>query len=301
MGVTRILVGALVLALSACAPAAPGASVRPTESPPAEQAATQMAATPSPASPSPSQPGGPSATPSPAPTPLAAEFAHGDVVEVVVDGLAVRAEPFESARLVSAWESVDDEWRQVEDEVRLDAGHLVAVQLGPIPIGEIVWYRVREMVQPGQDPTRHWDATGEGPQGESDGWIAVRVGDDPYVRMHEQGGEAPGWMSVLASGNAEFVSDPFPRHDNLHLEWALSLGSRPGPCGFQVTAEGADAATSAGAAVPMVSESLDEPFREGRATFRAADLEPIQGSEQFRLRVAADCDWALTLAALPHD
>jgi hypothetical protein len=51
----------------------------------------------------------------------------------------------------------------------------------------------------------------------------------------------------------------------------------------------------------MASESLEEPFRQGRGTLQGADLEPIQRSEQFRLRVTADCDWALRLAALPHD
>ncbi|HEX2222025.1 MAG TPA: hypothetical protein VHK06_05825 [Candidatus Limnocylindria bacterium] len=299
-GTRGIGVGLLILSACAQPPGSETQRTLPTHSAELPAASTAPGRTPAPtgttlaASPAATRP----ASPSPAPR---AEFAHGDVIEVTADGLAARAEPSESAPLAAAWENVDDEWRQVEDEVRLGAGHLVTVDLGPIPAQEIVWYRVREKVQPGQNPTRHWDVTGDGPQpSESSAWIAVREGNSTYVRMSEPGGEDPGWMRVVAAGSSDFVSEPFPRHDVLHAEWALSLGTHPAPCDFDVVVEGADT-TASEPAVPMISESLSDGFAQGRADADAAALQPIQASAEFRLRIRAGCDWALTLAALPHD
>ena len=220
------------------------------------------------------------------------------MVEVTADGLAVRSQPSASAPLVAAWESADGEWRRVADEVRLEAGHLITVTLGPITVDDIVWYRAREKVQGDQDPTRHWDATGEGPQGETQGWIATREGEEAYVRLHEAGGDDPGWVRVASAGEGDAVSGPFPPHDLLQVEWAISHADGPGACEIRVAIE--DSA-SRERAVEVVAESVHDTFAQGRSTADGADLEPLEGASGLRLRVDAGCDWALVLSALPHD
>ncbi len=65
----------------------------------------------------------------------------------------------------------------------------MSVHLGPLPIGDTVWY----LVWPATNARLHyntgpgWDSNGDGPNGGVDpGWVAASVGDDAYMDLYRR-------------------------------------------------------------------------------------------------------------------
>jgi len=147
----------MILALAACA-------VSPSLTPNSSQASSL----------DPTSSRDPSSVPSGAPSvnpSLIIGFLFSDILAVEVNGLAVRVAPTLTSPLA---QGVGENAEPMGD-VRLGVGDFVSVQLGPLPIGEIVWY----LVWPAEDArlgysTLWWDTNGDDPDGGvNPGWVAA--------------------------------------------------------------------------------------------------------------------------------
>ena len=129
-------------------------------------------------------------------------------------------------------------------DVRLEAGDYVSVDLGPLAIGDVVWYRV----WPAEDAQLHystlwWDTNGDDPVGGvNPGWVASSVGEDQYLTLYRptdpseyEAWSAEGPMTLMASGTGNYVSEPYVQHDLFDFEWAAAVDDQSAPCSFSVT------------------------------------------------------------------
>jgi hypothetical protein len=240
-----------------------------------------------------------SASPSDAASPSAAElggqllegFGYTDVLQVDVDGLAVRTAPDVNAPLATG-HRVDG--TSIGD-VRLNRGNVVRVDLGPFQIGETTWYRVWPAEAPSGLTTISWDTNGTVPNPVEPGWVAASVGTAEYLSLHEAADLDPDTtgglpLPLLISGIGDYLSEPQDGFDLYLLFWALAIDDQAAPCDFTVTlvpggGSGGDTA---------VDVSLVEAFEEGQ-------VQVNRSPEPYQLAVSSGCEWSLVLEALGHD
>lgn len=172
---------------------------------------------------------------SPPTTAAVPEFARYDSVEVLVNGVAVRRAPLLTATLVSGWRlnEATPQMEKVVDEVRLSAAHILTVDLGPLVLGDMVWYRVHNLRPDDRaDDGLTWDATDDGPPGALEpGWIAFSVGADRYVQLAEKLSDA---TAVSLAGSGDYVSESLPAFDLLRLDWAQAIDEQLAPCDLRI-------------------------------------------------------------------
>ena len=158
------LAGALLLA-GACS--SPSASTAPSSG--AGTAAPSPSVVPPPTA-------GPTLTPlsSPTASPVAAKSEFGTILQVQVNRLAARLAPDTSAALVHAF-NLSGPAPVDAGSVRLSKGDFVSVELGPLKIGNTVWYLV-------------WPSKAG----------KFRVSDvDWYDKAPPGGSPGPGWVAVV--------------------------------------------------------------------------------------------------------
>lgn len=207
-------------------------------SPTAHASASPLAVSPSAAVPSPSTATTASATPS-GPT---GAYAWGDLLEVTGDGLALRLAPSTSGAIVmgSRWDADRATWVPTAEEVRLRAGDVVRVALGPIERESFTWYRVFEDPSTAEpiDGDLGWDANQDGVTAFEQGWIANARGEERYVEALSDP-LGPNWNLplVFAAGSSRtFESEPFQASIAIRVDYALVTGNLA-PCDLTITLE----------------------------------------------------------------
>ena len=288
---TRWVLGLTLIASLAAACTAPPASQPPSVTPSASASPSDPAASPT---------AEPTATPSASPSgELIQGFGYDDILQVDVDGLAVRTAPYTSMPLAIAYRNQTGERI---GPARLDAGDYVSVDIGPLVIGDTTWYRV----YPAENAELHfsftsWDTKNDGYNPVEPGWIAAAVGDDEYLSLF-RANDAPQdfeGLPLLVSGIGHYTSEPFEGTDLYSLQWAYVIDEQSAPCDLEVsmaTEEGDDA-------LVVVDHSTIGAFEEGATGIGTGDRNPIAGDSfvPLVLQVRSDCEWTLRLEALGHD
>lgn len=241
--------------------------------------------------PSPSPTDAPSATPA-----VHTGFRYSDILRVEADRLAVRQGPSRDSPLVQG-----ERGSEPIGEIRLRTGDFVSVDLGPLPVGDTVWY----LVWPAEDARLHYSTTNwiVGP-GSGPGWVAGSVGDARYLRLHRrpETSEIEEYLPVglNVSGTGDHESEPIPRHDLFAFSWAIAARDDGSPCGFTATLVpereappviAVDATTSRVAQGPMTGSTPGTPW--GRSAGGAWDT--------FTVSIVSGCAWSIRLVPLPHD
>ncbi len=226
-----------------------------------------------------------------------------DILMVEVNGLAVRVSPTLSSPLAQGIERTGD--------VRLDAGDYVSVELGPLLIGDVVWY----LVWPAEDArlnysTLWWDTNGDDPVGGvNPGWVAAAVGEDQYLSLYRptDPSEYTSWpaggpMTLMVSGSGDYVSEPHVQHDRFSIRWAVAVQHQAAPCSFSVALLPEDGAEP----VVVIDTSVDDVI-EGPVPGPTGVVHAPWGAsagdlgDLFRVVVRSGCAWTLKLTPLPHD
>lgn len=286
-----------------CTPASPpsGSPIGTETAPPAESTTPTIEPT---AASSPTSAPPPTSAPVATPT-LNAGFLYSDILKVQVNRLAVRKAPKRTSGLVHEWRITGDTPANL-GEVRLSTGDFVSVHLGPVPIGDTVWY----LVWPADGAKLHQSANGwydippmtgsEGP-----GWVAASVGNAKYMTLHRRPalGEIEDFLplGVNAAGTGNYLSDPQPRHDLFLFDWAAAAPTPGTSCSFKVTlvpedndfaeALAVETSTTSVKVAPLTGTVLNIPW-----------LPAPDGSwAMFSVGVTSNCTWAIRLTPLHHD
>ena len=236
---------------------------------------------------------------------VSAGFMYGDVLRVRVDRLAVRKQPKRSAALVHAYE-LDGPTPVDHGLVRLSAGSFVSVHMGPVTIGETVWY----LVWPSESGTMHessiaWYTEHPSEGGPGPGWMATQVGDDIYATLFRKPGatelESYEPLGLTAAGTGPYVSAPQPRHDGWAFTWAAATPVPDTSCEVRVQLVPAD-----GDFVPLTAldtSTSGVKVSPVAGSFTAAPWLPAAAGSwsTFIVEVTGTCRWALRLTPLHHD
>ena len=166
------LAGALLLVAACSSPSASTAPSSGAESSSASPSATILIPT-----------AGPTLTPLSSPTaaPVAAKSEFGTTLQVQVNRLAARLAPDTSAALVHAY-NLSGPAPVDAGQVRLSKGDFVSVELGPLKIGNTVWYLVWPS-KAGKFRVSDVDWYDKAPPGGTPGpgWVAASVGTAVYM------------------------------------------------------------------------------------------------------------------------
>jgi len=271
--------------------AGPGLSSEPSPSavPTSSAGATPIRPTP---------PSAPSASPS-----VSTGFQYGDILRVEVNRLAVREAPMLSSRLLQGDRVVGVPEPEPLGDVRLNAGDFVSVYLGPLSIGDTVWY----LVWPAEDArlgysTVSWDTVPPA-GGSRPGWVAASVGEDQYLTLYRRSEPSEiGESFLMVSGTGDFESGPLPRHDLWGFNWAVALNDHPSPCAFSVTL-----VPEEGAEPVLAVETSTTDVEQGPVTGPGSQIGmpwgPSAGGswDSFTVSVSSGCTWAVGLWLHGHD
>lgn len=246
----------------------------------------------------------PTAAPAATPT-LHTGFQYSDVLKIQVSSLAVRKSPKRSAALVHGYDlsgpaPID------YGLVRLDKGDFVSVELGPVPIGNTVWYLVwRATATTLHPPGMEWYSGAPGITAGGPGWMAASVGGEAYATLHRRPELAeieeflP--LGVNAAGLGNYESPPQPRHDGFLFEWAAAAPVSGTACAFNVSLVPADADFASEVAVNTTTSTVKVSPLAG-SFFTVPWLPAPEGSwTTFTVRVTSTCNWAIRLTPLHHD
>ena len=238
------------------------------------------------------------AEPTPQPLPSPPLFGWGDVVAATADGLAVREEPSLSSPLVKELTYSESGFAPTGRDVRLNAGHQIFVNLGPLMLDGRPWYRVESTAQPGEEyASLDFDPGADGSPGRA--WVAAADGSTPLLELVKPNAYVTGPGAPVAAGwgDSNWVSDPFVTPDwsgaehALVASWALG-GEAPASCAFSLTLQPAG--------IEFGQVSLTDSFESGR--WVPADGIGLPSGE-FTLVVSAGdpadptapCPWAMVL------
>ena len=221
----------------------------------------------------------------------------GDYLEVTGNGLAVRSGPGLQHLPVSEFllgHTDPIETTLLRSEVRLAAGDVVRVQLGPLVVDDTTWFAVYNVPQGGQADTDTplWRTVAPVPYSEIDfklTWMALAQPTATFVDVAERPacspcfGDAPP-PTVAAAGVGEGRVGPWPNRDAAWMTFAAAAPQAGGVCDFRVTTpSGAIMLDEPGvdyfsALIPGVSPAPDAP----------ADAEVW-------LDVGGNCGWAILI------
>jgi hypothetical protein len=180
----------------------------------------------------------------------------------------------------------------VTDEVRVNEGHYVFVDAGPLVVAGVAWYRVINVAQPGDEPedTLRWDADGDDSRFDA-GWVAggdartsFLVPDEPPPSNGPSHGHGLDPLLLMAgAGNA--TSDPFFTDVPVGISWHAADPDGDA-CDMSITLEPAS--------IDMGSLHV-ERFASGD------DWWPRDGSPtggDYRIDVQSDCSWSLRVSII---
>jgi hypothetical protein len=248
----------------------------------------------------------PTPAPTPAPTPFVTEgFQYGDILKVQVNSLAARQQPKRSAALVHGYDL--DGPAPVDDGlVRLDKGDFVSVHLGPLRVGQTVWYLVWPSDHGGfHDNEVDWYHGDPGITAGGPAWVAASVGESVYLKFQRRPDQTeletflP--VGVNAAGTGPYVSPPQQRHDFFLFDWAASTPVPDTSCSLKVTLVPSDPAVAPVTAINTTTTSVKVASLDGKAV-NAPWLPAPDGSwSTFTVNVSGTCRWAIRLTRLDHD
>jgi hypothetical protein len=262
---------------------APGGPIRPTRTPWAGPLAALAAmavvvactipplSTPTPRpSPTPSPTASPTPTPQPPtptpdPTPDAGaipDFAAGEVVASLIDGLRVRQRPGIDARVTTGLLPLNAE---------------LQVVMGPFPLDGFGWYLVT-------------DADASAPQFD-EGWVAAGYEPDPFLRSAGRVAEEhPFVASMAGTGDAE--QGPLDIGPDDHaIRWIAADPERR-RCSF-----GVSLTPAGGQPVTVIRATVGSGIDRGTLQPQTFDAFGVRGPAF--ASVASDCDWALVILRVP--
>jgi hypothetical protein len=192
--------------------------------------------------------------------------------------------------------------------VRLDKGDFVSVHLGPMQIGDTIWY----LVWPAEGAMLFhskisWNTAASDGSGSSPGWVAASVGPDDYVSLYrrpdpsEYGSFSTGGPATLmTNGHGDYESGPQARHDLFWIYWAVAARDSS-PCAFSMTLR------PDGEAAPVVAVAVTTSgFLQGPLTGPDSPDTPWGRSaggawDTFTLAIDSSCTWAMRFAPMAHD
>lgn len=255
----------------------------------------------------------PTAAPAATPT-LHTGFQYSDVLKIQVNSLAVRRAPKRSAALVHGYDlsgpaPID------YGLIRLDRGDYVSVELGPVPIGNTVWYLVWGATATTLHPSgmdwyagpsaMDWYTGDPGVTAGGPGWIAASVGGDAYATLHRRPelAEIEGFLplGLNAAGLGNYESAPQPRHDGFLFEWAAAAPASGTACALKVSLVPADADVKPEVAINTTTSTVKVSPLTG-SFYTVPWLPAPEGSwTTFTVRVTSTCNWAIRLTPLHHD
>ena len=229
----------------------------PTPSPSPTPAASATA--------TPAVPSAPSPTPTPDPTPglgSVPDFAAGQIVASLIDGLRVRQRPGVEALVTTGLLPLDAEMQVV---------------MGPFPADEFFWYLVT-------------DADPDEPQFE-EGWVAAGYEPDPFLRPAGTGGESAPFVASLA-GRGPAEEGPVDIGEGDHaIRWIAADPGATG-CRFAVSL-----VPAGGEAVPTIRATIGAGLDRGTLQPQTFAALGVRGPAF--VQVDSDCDWALVILRVP--
>lgn len=245
-------------------------------------------------------------TATPAPTAALADGFHvGDILRIQVNSLAARIAPKRSAALVHAYD-LSGPAPEDKGTVRLDKGEYVSVELGPIPIGDTVWY----LTWPAPDAKLHPGGTEWYVKPPNDGapipaWVAASVGNDIYMTLQRRPNatelETYAPVGVAAAGFGNYQSAPQARHDGFLFWWAAAAPVSGTSCSVKVALVPSDADFDPKVAISTTTPTVKVGPLDG-SFVSAPWLPAAPGSwETFTVDVTSTCHWAFRLVRLEHD
>ena len=207
----------------------------------------------------------PPATPTPEPTlDLGAvpDFAAGDIVASLIDGLRVRQRPGTNAPVTTGLLPLDAEMQVV---------------MGPFPADGFSWYLVT-------------DADADEPQFE-EGWVAAGYEPDPFLRATGRVADATPFVASMAGvGPAE--EGPVDIGEGNHaIRWIAADPEATG-CRFSVSLM-----PTGGDAVPTIRATVGAGLDRG--TLQPQTFASLGVRGPAFVRVETDCIWALVLLRAP--
>lgn len=250
---SRAVAAAAVLLVSCTLPPLETTTPSPSPTPTATPSPT-ISPTPVPATPS-SEP-----TPDPAAIP---DFAPGEIVASLIDGLRVRQRPGVDAVIATGLLPLDAEMQVV---------------MGPFPVDEFGWYLVT-------------DADPADPQFD-EGWVAAGYEPDPFLRA---GGrvaeEVPFVVGMAATGDAE--EGPIEIGDGDHAIRWIARDPEGVRCSFAVSMAppGSDPVQTIRA---TVGSGID------RGTLQPQTFASLGVRGTTFVSVVSDCTWALVMLRVPQ-
>jgi hypothetical protein len=219
------------------------------------------------ASPTPSPtPTVPPATPTPDPTPdfgAIPDFAAGEIVSSLIDGLRVRQRPGIGAPIGTGL---------------LPLGAEMEVIMGPFPLDAFGWYLVA-------------DADDADPDFE-EGWVAAGYEPDPFLRATGRAVEEVPYVASL-SGRGDVEEGPMEIGDADHaIRWIAADPERRG-CSLAVSL-----APAGGDAVAVIRASVGGGIDRGTLQPQTFDSLGVRGT--VFATVTTECDWALVILRVPE-
>ena len=218
-------------------------------------------------------------------------YAVDSFIEVLADGLAVRTGPGTDHPLAAEFLLHQDpvSVEKVRDAVRLPAGHVVRVELGPLVVGDRAWYAVHNVAQDGQAvaDVASWGSRPPGPGDyfEPRGWrLRNPVPNCPTHRPSGIGMPVL-WRHARAVGGRDGVGDgrvgPWDNNTYTFIQIAASPVSEADTCDFWVSGRDGDP--------PLISEVGTDTFE---TLLPSIDVAP--GMDE-AVRVSGDCAWAIAV------
>jgi hypothetical protein len=204
-------------------------------------------------------------TPTPEPTPEfgpVPDFAAGEIVASLIDGLRVRQRPGTGAPISTGL---------------LPLGAEMEVIMGPFPVDAFGWYLVA-------------DADSAEPQ-YAEGWVAAGYEPDPFLRATGRASEDHPYVASMAGrGNAEEGPVEIPEGDHA-IRWIAADPERRG-CTFAVSL-----APPSRDPVSVIRATVGGGIDRGTLQPHTFDSLDVRGT--VFVTVTSDCDWALVIARVP--
>lgn len=179
-------------------------------------------------------------TPSAAPSAsVVAPSEYGTILKVQVNRLAARLAPTPTAALVHAY-NLSGPAPVDAGFVRLNKGDYVSVELGPLKVGDTVWYLVWPS-KAGKFHVSDVDWYDKAPPGGTPGpaWVAASVGTAVYMTPFRQPDttELESWepAGLTGFGTGDYVLGTGPRHDAFLLQWGAAAPTPGTQCALKVS------------------------------------------------------------------
>jgi hypothetical protein len=218
--------------------------------------------TPSPTASPTEPPASPSAEPTPDPGAIP-DFAAGEIVASLIDGLRVRQRPGVDATMIPGLLPLNAE---------------LEVVMGPFPVDDFGWYLVRD-VDPG-DP----DFT--------EGWVAAGYEPDPFLRATGRAAtEIPYVVAMAASGDAE--EGPIEIGEGDHAIRWIARDPEGVRCTFAVSL-----APPGDDPVQTIRATVGSGIDRGTLQPQTFDSLGVRGTAF--VSVVSDCAWALVMLRVPQ-